>query len=129
VTERRQRLGRRAERLAAETLAARGYSILERNVRVPGIRGEIDLIAIDRGALVFIEVKARNASAVGGPETPVLSVGHRKQAKLRALAAAWLAQPQRPGGRRWCRLRFDVIGVTLDPAGSVVEWRHLVAAF
>jgi putative endonuclease len=113
----------------ARDLARRGYEIVARNVRVPDIRGEIDLIAISGGTLVFVEVKARRAEAVRGPETPVEMVGPRKRKKLRALAAGWLAQPQRPGPRGWQAVRFDVIGVTLDSSGDVVEWRHVVAAF
>jgi putative endonuclease len=125
----RQKLGRRAEQLVARNLVRRGYAIVDRNVRVAGVRGELDLIAIDRGAIVFVEVKARSSAAVAGPETPLEMVGARKRAKIRALAGAWLGLRDRPGPRSWRGLRFDVIGVTLDRRGAVVEWRHVVAAF
>jgi putative endonuclease len=130
VTLARQRIGRTAERLAAEDLAARGYSIVGRNVRVPGVRGEIDIIARHGRTLVFVEIKARSAGARQGPEDPVLMVDRRKQAKLRSLAAAWLAAQESDGRPRATgSIRFDVIGVTLDAGGRAVEWRHLAAAF
>jgi putative endonuclease len=49
--------GRRAERLAAWWLRAKGYSIIGQRVRTAV--GEIDLVARRGGALVFVEVKAR----------------------------------------------------------------------
>ena len=123
-------MGRVAERLAVEDLAGRGYAIIDRNVRVAGVRGEIDIIARDGRALVFVEVKAASSAARRGPESPVLAVDRRKRMKLRSLAAAWLAAQEGDGRHHGTTsLRFDVIGVTLDPHDCVVDWRHVVAAF
>jgi putative endonuclease len=52
-----ERLGRRAERVAALWLRLKGYSILARRVRTPV--GEVDLIARRGKTLAFVEVKAR----------------------------------------------------------------------
>ena len=128
MTVARQNLGRRAESIVAARLDRAGWLLVERNARPAGIRGEIDLIGVDRGALVFVEVKARRAGSAHGPETPAMAVGARKRAKLRGLAAAWLR------GRgydvpRHRELRFDVVGLRLDAAGRVVEYEHLRAAF
>ena len=49
--------GDRGEDLAAQYLEKRGCRILERQFRAK--TGEIDIIAEDRGALLFIEVKTR----------------------------------------------------------------------
>ena len=128
MTAARQELGRRAEELVAAWLLADGWEIVARNVRVAGLRGELDLVAVDGDALVFVEVKARRAGSVAGPETPALAVDARKQAKIRSLAAAWLRErgydvpPHR-------ELRFDVVGLRLDGRGRVVEYEHLTAAF
>jgi putative endonuclease len=95
---------------------------------VADLRGEIDVVAVDGDALVFVEVKARRDGARFGPVTPAGAVGVAKQRKLRSLAAAWLRQ--RGYDVPWHRdLRFDVVGLRLDAAGRVVEWEHLRAAF
>lgn len=128
MTEARQRLGREAEELVAARLERAGWAIVARNVRPAGIRGELDLIALDGVELVFVEVKARRAGSTRGPETPAMAVGARKRAKLRALAVAWLRERGYDVPRHR-ELRFDVIGVRLDAAGRLVEYEHLRAAF
>ena len=105
----RQRLGRAGEDAAVAALRAEGYRILERNVRLR--RGEIDVIAEDAGAIVFVEVKARRSSIYG---TPAESVGSRKQHILVQLAAGYLAR--RGLGDRVCR--FDVVEVWVDASGG-----------
>jgi putative endonuclease len=128
MSQARQRLGRAAEALAAERLERRGMRILARNQRTASVRGEIDLIAIDGPALVFIEVKARTAGGLMGPERPALAVGHRKRHKIRSLALAWLRD--RDGSvPRHDSIRFDVVGIRVDAAGRVTEWEHLRGAF
>ena len=129
MTAARQRLGRAAEDLVAARLGAEGFSIVERNARVrtPEVIGEIDLIALDRRELVFVEVKAGRRGAAAGPERPALAVDRRKQLRLRRLAGAWLAGARpRP---RFASLRFDVVGVTIEPGGRVTAYEHLRGAF
>lgn len=128
MTVARQTLGRDAERLVAERLVRAGWRIVARNVRVAELRGEIDLIAVDGPALVFVEVKARRAGSALGPETPAMAVGARKRAKLRSLAAAWLRERGYDVPRHR-DLRFDVVGLRLDSAGRVTEYEHIRAAF
>ena len=116
------------EEAVAGALIRAGAAVVARNVRVRTLRGEIDLIVLERGELVFVEVKGRRAGNAIGPERAALAVTRRKQLKLRALARAWLAEnaarvPRNRG------LRFDVVGVTVDHAGRVVDWEHLRGAF
>lgn len=128
MTQSRRALGRQGEEIAAEWLRSRGYTIVARNARTAEVRGEIDLIALDGGALVFVEVKTLSAAALAGPEVPALAVGHRKRAKLRSLALAWLRENRgRLGG--FAELRFDVIGLRLDAGGRVWDREHLRGAF
>jgi putative endonuclease len=128
MTDARQRLGRGAEAFVAARLERAGVRVLARNQRTSSVRGEIDLIALDGDALVFLEVKARTDGAWIGPERPVLAVGHRKRRKLRSLALAWLRD--HPGSvPRHASLRFDVAGVRVDPQGAVTEIEYLEAAF
>ena len=129
MTLARQGLGRAAERLVATRLAARGFSIVARNARVHNAElvGEIDLIALDGAALVFIEVKAGRCGASQGPERPALAVDRRKQLRLRRLARAWLAE--RGSLPSVGALRFDVVGVRLDRSGRPVDLEHIRGAF
>lgn len=53
------------EELATNYLKKLGYKIIERNFRRG--YGEIDIIAIDHGTLVFIEVKTSNSSFLDSP--------------------------------------------------------------
>ena len=59
-----QAFGQSAEDMAEHMLRKKGYRILEKNFRIAG--GELDLIAVDQGILVFIEVKARRGQHFGG---------------------------------------------------------------
>jgi putative endonuclease len=128
MTLARQRTGRQAEQLVAERLEREGWTIVARNARTSEVRGELDLVGTDREALVFVEIKARTAGSAIGPETPAMAVGPRKRAKLRALAAAWL-RDRGYDVPRHRDLRFDVVGLRLDPAGRVTEYEHLRGAF
>ena len=69
MKDRRQRLGRRGEKLAQTHLEGRGYIVLETNYRSPS--GEIDLIAKKDGALVFVEVRTVTGTALGIPEESI----------------------------------------------------------
>jgi putative endonuclease len=128
MTKARQRLGRLAEGLVARDLERQGMRVIERNVRVSAVPGEIDMIALDGPALVFVEVKALSAASRAGPERPVLAVGPRKRRKLRSLAVAWL-QERNGSVPPHATLRFDVVGLRLDGAGRPIEWEHVRAAF
>jgi putative endonuclease len=125
VTAARQRTGRRAEQLVARRLAAAGWEIVERNARTR--HGELDIVALDRRTLVFVEVKAGRAGAAFGPERPVLAVDARKQRRVRKLAAAWMAE--RRAVRPYAEIRFDAVGVTFDRAGRVVDYEHILGGF
>lgn len=119
----RQNLGRLGERLAAEHLIRRGYTILERNYRTRF--GEIDIVAYGREAIVFCEVKTRRVAPRHGG--PLEAVHPRKRMQVRRMASRWLVERHdRPFG---ADLRFDVIGITLDVADRLVNLDHLEGAF
>lgn len=125
MTEPRLRLGKQAEDLVAERLAAAGWELLERNARTR--YGELDLVALDGRTLVFVEVKAGRQGSAFGPERPVLAVNHRKQRRVRSLATAWMGE--RRGLLRYDRIRFDAVGVSFDRAGHAVDFEHIPGAF
>lgn len=125
MTQARLRTGRVAEDLVARRLAAAGWRIVERNARTR--YGELDLIGLDGGTLVFVEVKAGREDSAYGPERPILAIGPRKQLQVRRLAAAWMAE--RRNLPRYAQIRFDAVGVTLDRAGRAVDVEHIENAF
>ena len=94
--------GRLGEDRASRFLAASGYRVLARNVRVP--RGDIDAVCLDGPTLVIVEVKRRDSRSFG---SALRAVDARKRATLRRIAADY-AQIVAPSAK----IRFDV--VTLD---------------
>lgn len=99
MTLARRRLGAFGEQLAARWYEARGYAVLERNWRCAS--GEIDLVLVSGSTLVVCEVKTRSTLAYGSPAEAVTPL---KRARLRRLAACWLAAHDvRPS-----TVRFDV---------------------
>jgi putative endonuclease len=123
ATDIRQHLGRVGERLALEHLERLGYRRVTQNHRTRF--GELDLIVCDDERLVFVEVKTRRASGHAGSAVEAISPDKRR--RVRAMAAAWLAETsERPRSRE---LRFDVIGVTVDRHGRLVRLDHVEAAF
>lgn len=115
----RHQFGQASEMQAEQFLLAKGYRILDRNVRTS--LGELDLVAEDQGVVVFVEVKGRATEAFGGA---LLAVDHRKRVKLTKLAAQYLAR------RHWSdkACRFDVMLVQgrLSDQGRI---EHLENAF
>lgn len=96
-------LGRFGEETAEAFLKKKGYRILERNVRTRF--GEIDLVAVERGVICFIEVRTRRGD-IEHMEA-LSSVGAAKQKKLSRLAVFFLKE------KGWLskRARFDVVCV------------------
>jgi putative endonuclease len=125
MTLARQRLGQVAEQTVAEQLHHDGWRILERNARTR--YGELDLVGLDREALVFVEVKAGRAGTSGGPARPVLAVGPAKQRRIRTLARAWLAEQRILPRHRL--IRFDAVGVLFDRGGNLLGVEHVRDAF
>lgn len=119
-------IGVLGERLAAEHLERAGYAILARNWHCR--YGELDIVAVDRTALVFCEVKTRVAGGRAGPEGPLEAIGDRKRHRLRLLAREWLAR-RASGGPSPPALRFDAIGVTVNRAGGLLALEHVEDAF
>ncbi len=121
-------LGGIGEEAAARWLAARGYRVLERNVRVG--RGEIDIVARQGRELVFVEVKSRSRGNPDHPEesewgTPAQGVGIQKQRRLARLAEAYIAARL----RREVRWRLDIVEVWLTPQGKILRINILPGAF
>lgn len=61
--------GKNGEEIAAQYLIKQKYKILERNFKTK--QGEIDIIALDKKEIVFIEVKTRTNIIYGNPKDAV----------------------------------------------------------
>lgn len=105
----RQRLGRWGENLAANELAQRGYTILDRNWRCA--YGELDLIARDAAWLVAIEVRTRRSQAFGSPEESLTAA---KQARLAAAMQIYVQSVGWSGP--W---RIDVVAIVVREHNQV----------
>lgn len=92
---------------------------MRRNFRTR--RGEIDLIAVDRGVIVFVEVKARSQ----GEERSLEAVDYRKRRRIVRAAQDFLASRRLVGAPA----RFDVAAVTLGADGRPQTVRLLQNAF
>lgn len=113
-------VGRHGEQLAAEHLERAGFRILARNWRCAegSVRGELDLVALDGPTLVVCEVKARR---YGDVDDALEGVTGRKQARLRRLAGAYVAQLDwRPAA-----VRIDVVAVCWPVSDEPAQILHL----
>ena len=110
-------LGREGEDLAARFLEKRGYRILDRNYSTRS--GEIDLVALHEGAVVFVEVKTRTSNAFGAPE---LAVDPRKQRRMVKAALGYIKYKK----LHQVPCRFDVVAIS-STAETTVE--HIRNAF
>lgn len=107
-------LGQRGERLAADFLRSRGYTLVSANARTRW--GEIDLVARDGTELVFIEVKTRRT---GGSVSGEQAMTPRKLRQIESLAVAYLTDrglEQEP----W---RVEMVSVEIDQDGAARSLR------
>jgi putative endonuclease len=101
--------GARAEDLCASLMRSAGLLLVERNWRCR--LGEIDLIAEERGMVIFAEVRMRSRPGFGGAGESVTAA---KRARLIAAARLYLSR------RAETLCRFDVFLV--DGATREVQW-------
>jgi len=103
-------LGRFAENLAAAYVEQRGYRIVARNLRLGP--DEVDILAVESGQTVLIEVRARRGDVLGPPQW---SLSPAKIARLRRAALAVLERyPDLPNEQR-----IDLVAVSLTKTGRV----------
>ena len=113
--------GRWGERVAVRSLKSKGWKILGERVRA-GKHGELDIVADDRIALVFVEVKTRKNEDFGRPFS---AVNQEKRKRLSRAAVAYLKQKNiKPD-----YIRFDVVEVIGEPGNKNPEVRHIENAF
>lgn len=108
-------VGATSEDRAVDHLVRQGLAIVERNYRCKV--GELDIVARDRGVLVFVEVRSRRSGEYG---SALEAVTWRKRQKVSRVAMHYLAW------RRPCfeSARFDVVAITGDELVHIKDaWR------
>lgn len=97
--------GRAGEDYARRLLLSNGYKIITSNFRSKF--GEIDIVALEKDTLVFVEVKTRWSRKYGLPEEAVTPSKIRKIAKTGDYFQ--LLNPNYPK-----KLRIDVVAVEIE---------------
>ena len=104
-----KKTGNYGEKIACQYLEKKHYQILEKNFL--SYRGEIDIIALDKDCIVFVEVKTRTQSFCGLPSE---AVNRKKKRQLYKVAEYFIYL------HHWedKKVRFDVIEVYLYGSDS-----------
>lgn len=102
-----QRIGRWGEQAAIDSLIAKGYRVVERNVFTP--YGEIDIVAELGDMLVLVEVKTRTGQTTGLPEQAITL---NKHSKMERAAAHYANEHQIEA------YQLDVIAIEFTPNGN-----------
>jgi len=113
--------GETLELAAANFLTRQGLTLVCRNFHCK--LGEIDLIVLDKNALVFVEVRYRRSSRYG---SAAATVDRRKQTKLLRAAQFYLL---RSGLRDRLPCRFDVLGIAPSPGSDELRYDWIIGAF
>ena len=108
-----RKTGKEMEDLAADYLSSRGVRILERNFR--SREAEIDIIAREDRALLFVEVKARKTGEKSG--TGAEAVGAAKQKRICRCADYYMHEKGVDPFNT--SIRFDVIEITMKSGCSI----------
>ena len=101
----------KGESIAADYLKKLGYKIIERNYSKR--YGEIDIIAIHKNVLVFVEVKTRTSNQFGSPLEAITP--WKLRAVLKTAEYYKLTHPKTPE-----EMRIDAISVSFDSQGQNV---------
>lgn len=106
-------IGKNGEEIAKKYLEKQGFKILEMNKRFSRVC-EIDIIALDKKTLVFVEVKTRKTDVCGHPLEAITKTKyqHIKQ-------GLYLYLQENPQYKNY---RIDAVSILLKPK---IEIQHL----
>ncbi len=109
-------LGKNGEDIAVKYLEKQGYKILERNKRFSKLC-EIDIIALDRNVLVFVEVKTRKTNICGHPFEAITKTkyNHIKQGVFLYLQE----------NKQYKRYRIDAVSILIKPEFKIEHLKNL----
>lgn len=113
-------VGRWGEKYCRRILRKKGYRILDRNFK--GRHGELDVVAVKKGVLVFVEVKTRKYDPAFTYGRPGDAVDLAKKKHLVYTAKEYVRRK-----KTTLPVRFDIFEVILHPDRA--EWNHIEGAF
>jgi putative endonuclease len=118
----KRKFGDIGEKAAARYLKDKGYEILGINFQNNSGRrlGEIDIIAKDKGEIVFVEVKTREIEKYGDT-LPEENITRAKLHKLDKIAQVYLRQK----GLDYADYRFDAVSVWLNLVEKTAKIKHI----
>jgi putative endonuclease len=94
--------------------------VVARNWRAEDGSGELDIVALDGGTVVIVEVKTRSSTEFGLPEE---AVDEAKRTHLVRTAARYAREAEVP----FDEVRFDIVSVLLESHQPSIE--HIRGAF
>lgn len=109
-------LGKKGEELAAEYLAKHGFKILETNKHFSKLC-EADIIALDKGVLVVVEVKTRRTNFLG---SPLEAITKTKLQNLKTGLFSYLRE-----NPKYKKFRIDAIAITLEPEVKIQHLKNI----
>ncbi len=110
----KRNIGSEKERIAGQYLEEKGFTLLEYNYRTR--MSEIDIVARDKGVLVFVEVKYRKDLSDGHP---LEAVTPQKQRRIRNAALCYLEDHELFPDQT--AIRFDVVGILGDEISHITD--------
>ena len=106
--------GKCGEDKAKEYLIGIGYLLIEENWQ--NRYGEIDLIMLDRGEVVFVEVRTKNSSKYG---TALESVNKKKQLQIVKMVSTFLQN------KNWWDKRYRIDVIAIDKKDDSYNLAHI----
>ena len=114
-------IGQIGEELAAKIMRKKGFRVVDTNWKFGHL--EMDVIAVSKKEIAFVEVKTRTSSF--GGKRPEEFVDELKRRRMAAAANAYIKFNQIE-----LTPRFDIIGITMDATThEVKEVTHLEDVF
>lgn len=108
--------GKKGEEFAKEYLIKNGYKILETNKRFSRFC-EIDIIALDKKTLVFVEVKTRTGNVCG---SPLEAITRTKYQHIKQGLFMYLQEnPQ------YKNFRIDAVSIVLKPEIKIEHLKNI----
>ena len=109
-------IGKDGEEIAKKHLEKKGYKILETNKRFARFC-EIDIIALDKNTLVFVEVKTRKTDVCGHPMEAITKTKyqHIKQ-------GLYMYLQENPQYKKY---RIDAVSILLKPNVKIEHLQNI----